>query len=309
MQRLRTRTHILDLIRKWTYCWVFILLLFRSWSLLCSAVSLHAPGRRTLFSKVIGVERKAKTNHSGFMWCTCNNGQHPNEKRLPQQNLWRKCQPAQISLTKQWFHWRWLLRRQGAFHGHTLNNVHTTCQICYILAWEKQPKFCDTATGFSTKWCLRNKHINFVLSCIMMHHYPDLDSASDWLKQIFPAAWPIISTTQIWVVTHQYKISAFVSQMSFRGKPWWHHEISAVFLCKWRNWKLATVDVKWHRSTATVMSEEKNTTTATLQFLASSLQTHTCIAGCCFSQLSGGEKWRLEIHLHLQAIDVALWIY
>ena len=44
-------------------------------------------------------------------------------------------------------------------------------------------------------------------------HYPDLDSASDWLKQIPHAARPIRSATQILVVMRrQYGISAFVSQ-------------------------------------------------------------------------------------------------
>ena len=53
----------------------------------------------------------------------------------------------------------------------------------------------------------------------MTRHYPDLASASDWLKQISHAARPIRSTTQIWVVTrHQYGISALVSQTSFRGE-------------------------------------------------------------------------------------------
>ena len=52
----------------------------------------------------------------------------------------------------------------------------------------------------------------------MTRHYPDLDSASDWLNQISHAARPIRSTTQIWVVTrHQYGISPLVSQTSFRG--------------------------------------------------------------------------------------------
>ena len=53
----------------------------------------------------------------------------------------------------------------------------------------------------------------------MKCHYPDLDSASDWLKQISRAARSIESTTQIFVVKrHQYGISAHVSQTSFRWK-------------------------------------------------------------------------------------------
>ena len=54
---------------------------------------------------------------------------------------------------------------------------------------------------------------------LMTRHYPDPGTASDWLKQIFHAARPIRSTTQIWVVIrHQYGISALVSQTSFRGE-------------------------------------------------------------------------------------------
>ena len=50
----------------------------------------------------------------------------------------------------------------------------------------------------------------------MTCHYPELDNASDWLKQISHAAQPIRSITQIWVVMrHQYGISALVFQTSF----------------------------------------------------------------------------------------------
>ena len=54
-------------------------------------------------------------------------------------------------------------------------------------------------------------------SILMIHHYPDLGSASDWLKQISHTAQPIRGTTQKWLVTcHQYRISALVFQTSFR---------------------------------------------------------------------------------------------
>ena len=49
--------------------------------------------------------------------------------------------------------------------------------------------------------------------------YPDLDSASDWWKEISNAAQPIRSTNQIWEAKrHQYGIFALVSQTptSFR---------------------------------------------------------------------------------------------
>ena len=50
----------------------------------------------------------------------------------------------------------------------------------------------------------------------MTRPYPDLGGASDWLKENFK---PIISTTQIWVVTrHQYGISVLITQMSFGGE-------------------------------------------------------------------------------------------
>ena len=55
----------------------------------------------------------------------------------------------------------------------------------------------------------------------MTFHFPDLDSASGWLKQISLAALPIENTGQIWVVTHhQYGISPrLFLRRHFAGKP------------------------------------------------------------------------------------------
>ena len=51
------------------------------------------------------------------------------------------------------------------------------------------------------------------------HHYPDLDSASDWLKLLSLAARLIRSITQIKIVTrHQYGIFTLVPQTSFCGE-------------------------------------------------------------------------------------------
>ena len=51
---------------------------------------------------------------------------------------------------------------------------------------------------------------------LMMCHYPDLGSASDWLKQVSLAARPIRITTQIQVVTHyQYRRFVLVPETSF----------------------------------------------------------------------------------------------
>ena len=84
-----------------------------------------------------------------------------------------------------------------------------------FLSLRKQPTFGDVTTGFPAKWRLRNEHRNSIL---MMCHYYDLGSASDWLNQISNAVWSIRSTTQIWVVMrHRYGISALVSQTSFCG--------------------------------------------------------------------------------------------
>ena len=50
----------------------------------------------------------------------------------------------------------------------------------------------------------------------MTRHYPDLGSASDWLKRAGTSFQPIRRTIKIWVVTrHQYGISALVTQTSF----------------------------------------------------------------------------------------------
>ena len=92
----------------------------------------------------------------------------------------------------------------------------------------KQPTFHDATAGSPAKWRLRNKRRNSIL---MMRHHPDLGSAFNWLKQVSHAAWPIRSTTQIWIVSRrQFGISALVSQTSFRrGDRWWRHGMSAVF--------------------------------------------------------------------------------
>ena len=49
----------------------------------------------------------------------------------------------------------------------------------------KQPTFYDATSCSPAKWCLRNERRNSIL---IMHHYPDLVSASDCLKTISYAA-------------------------------------------------------------------------------------------------------------------------
>ena len=60
---------------------------------------------------------------------------------------------------------------KGIFSSVNYNNV----------SLRKQPTFGDATTGFLTKWRLRNERWNSIL---MMCHYPDLGSASDWSCRI-----------------------------------------------------------------------------------------------------------------------------
>ena len=89
---------------------------------------------------------------------------------------------------------------------------------CLYTSLKKQPTFGNATSGFPAKWCLSNEW-QCRNSILMTCHYPDLGSASDWLNQISHVAWPIKSTTQIWVVMcHQHGISALVTQTSFGGE-------------------------------------------------------------------------------------------
>ena len=66
--------------------------------------------------------------------------------------------------------------------------------------------------NFPAKLRLRNERRNFIL---MTCHYPDLDSASDWLKQISHAARPNRSTQ--------------ISDVIWREKCCWCRKMSSVF--------------------------------------------------------------------------------
>ena len=57
----------------------------------------------------------------------------------------------------------------------------------------KQSAFRDATIGFAAQWRQRNERRDSIL---MMRHYSDLGSATDWLKQISLAARPIRSATQ-----------------------------------------------------------------------------------------------------------------
>ena len=102
-------------------------------------------------------------------------------------------------------------------------NANLSCEnefICMLICLKRQPTFCNTTNCFPTK-CLRNKHRNSILTTC---HYPDLDSASDWLRKISLVTQNLGSDTlSVWnFCTHFSDIISLENQ-------WWHCEMSADF--------------------------------------------------------------------------------
>ena len=78
---------------------------------------------------------------------------------------------------------------------------------------EKTANICDTTNGFPTKWHMTNECRNSIL---MMHHYTDLGSTSDWSCCKDNVLQLIKRTDQIRVVMcNQYGISEPVPQTPF----------------------------------------------------------------------------------------------
>ena len=69
--------------------------------------------------------------------------------------------------------------------------------------------------GFPMKWCLRNKHRNSIL---MMCHYPDLSSVSDWWCRMENLLQPIRSTNQMWHLNSVEFLHLFLRHHS-TGRP------------------------------------------------------------------------------------------
>ena len=85
--------------------------------------------------------------------------------------------------------------------------VHSQDRLRKLLTFVTPP------SGFPTKWHLRNECRN---SLLMMHHYTDLGSTSDWSCCKDNVLQLIRSTYQIRVVMHnQYGISELVPQTLF----------------------------------------------------------------------------------------------
>ena len=82
------------------------------------------------------------------------------------------------------------------------------------------PSFCDATTAwFCRERRLRNERKNFK---VITYHYPDLGSASNWLKQTSLATRPIRSTTQILDsdMSSVWNFCARFSDVIWRGNQW-----------------------------------------------------------------------------------------
>ena len=91
--------------------------------------------------------------------------------------------------------------------------------------------------GFPLEWCLRKAYRN---STLLMHHYPDLGSSSDWLKHIFVVFSQSESLprcegsfmSSVWNFCQCLFFRHLVRKLS-----WWCHQILAFFsgwpTCTW----------------------------------------------------------------------------
>ena len=92
-------------------------------------------------------------------------------------------------------HWIVEILLQGSKHCNPLKKRPILRNPFQGLEYSKPEKTADilrrdATADFPAKWLLRNKRKNSIL---MTRHYPELASASDWLKQIPLAARPIRS--------------------------------------------------------------------------------------------------------------------
>ena len=95
---------------------------------------------------------------------------------------------------------------------------------CVCIAWET-----DHTSGhhhwFPLKWCLRNNHRNSIL---MTCHYPDLSSASDWMKQFFNQSEALPRSGWWCIVSVEFLLSFL--RHHFVGKPMVESWIVGCFL-------------------------------------------------------------------------------
>ena len=87
--------------------------------------------------------------------------------------------------------------------------------IRYSILFVCNAVFCNLETEtiinqltLKVKWCLRNECRNSIL---MMHHYPDLGSASNWVKWIFCQS-----------VFKTFSLPIPQTSINSQGNQWWH---------------------------------------------------------------------------------------
>ena len=93
--------------------------------------------------------------------------------------------------------------------------------MAHIPWWLSQSKHFVTPALVSPQKCLRNKCRNSIL---MTQHYPDLGSASNWMKQIFNQSknYPDLGRDSNWNFCTRF------SDVILRGNQWWHCKMLAV---------------------------------------------------------------------------------
>lgn len=79
--------------------------------------------------------------------------------------------------------------------------------------------------GFPMEWCLRKEYRN---STLLMHHYPDLGSGSDWSKHIFFSQSESLPRCEYFHVISMEFLSVLVLHTLFGGKT-----IMVVSTCTW----------------------------------------------------------------------------
>ena len=109
---------------------------------------------------------------------------------------------------------------------------------------EKKAAFGNATSEFPVKWCPSNECGNSIL---MMCHYPDLGSASDWSCRKRNLLQPIKSTTQIWIDLWASSLWTFCSRcpdIISQGNQRWLSEMSLLHLnfariqCWCREWRI-----------------------------------------------------------------------
>ena len=91
-----------------------------------------------------------------------------------------------------------------------------TWQVSELVAWENSRHFA-TPPLFFREMTSDKREQNSIL---MTRHYPNLGSASDWLKQIFHVAWPISASLR----SKRFRLVSEQRKTEKRDSRFWPHE-------------------------------------------------------------------------------------